>query len=185
MVRPPFNVLFLCTGNSARSILGEALLNRLGAGRFVAYSAGSFPKGQVNSRALALLRDLDFPTEGLRSKSWDEYAKPDAPVMDFILTVCDEAANDIQPIWPGNPVTAHWGVPDPAAEDGNETLRNRAFLRAFHTLKHWITALLSLPLEQLDQEAQEGLLRMIGDPEHIDLDGPEGWLSARELFDRQ
>jgi protein-tyrosine-phosphatase len=148
-----FNVLFLCTGNSARSILGEALLKHWGRGRFNAFSAGSFPKGKVNPLALALLRSLELPTEGLRSKSWSEFAKPDAPVMDFVITVCDQAANEVCPIWPGQPITAHWGVPDPAAAEGSEAQRLAAFKDAYRRLDARIKLFVSLPLEKLDRMA--------------------------------
>ncbi len=169
MTGKPYNVLFLCTGNSARSILAEALLNRLGEGRFVAYSAGSFPKGAVHPGALALLDALDFPTDGLRSKSWDEFAGPDAPTMDFVVTVCDQAAGEVCPIWPGHPVTAHWGLPDPAAVEGAEIERSRAFKTAFHALKHRIAAFVSLPVDRLDREALAGLLKLLGEARHDDL----------------
>jgi protein-tyrosine-phosphatase len=148
-----FNVLFLCTGNSARSILGEALLKHWGHGRFDAFSAGSFPKGEVNPMALALLRSLKLPTEGLRSKSWSEFAKPDAPVMDFVITVCDQAVNEVCPIWPGQPITAHWGVPDPAAVEGSEAQRMAAFKDAYRRLDARIKLFVSLPLEKLNRLA--------------------------------
>ena len=117
----PYNVLFICTGNSARSILAEVLLNKIGKGKFVAYSAGSHPKGAVHPQALALLRRLGFETDGLRSKSWEEFSQAGAPELDFVFTVCDNAANEVCPAWPGQPMTAHWGIPDPAAAEGNET----------------------------------------------------------------
>src|ERR1700750_934722 len=129
-----YNVLFLCTGNSARSILAEALLNRSGAGRFRAFSAGSHPRGEVNPDALSLLRSMGLPVEGLRSKSWDEFAAPGAPRFDFIFTVCDNAANEVCPIWPGQPMTAHWGVEDPAAVEGTEEAKRKAFDHAFREL---------------------------------------------------
>jgi arsenate reductase len=135
-----YNTLFLCTGNSARSILGEALLNHWGKGRFRAYSAGSFPKGAVHPMALELLRYMGLPTEGLRSKSWSEFASADAPIMDFVITVCDNAANEICPIWPGKPITAHWGVPDPAAVEGSEAERMAAFREAYRRLETRIQA---------------------------------------------
>ncbi len=136
-----YNVLFLCTGNSARSILAETLLNHLGKGQFNAYSAGSFPKGVVHPLALDLLERLRLPTTGLRSKSWKEFARPGAPVMDFVFTVCDQAAGEVCPVWPGNPITAHWGVPDPAAVEGPEEECKRAFRHAFHQLDARIQAL--------------------------------------------
>lgn len=148
-----FNVLFLCTGNSARSILGEVLLKHWGGGRFSVFSAGSFPKGAVNPMAIELLRSLKLPTDGLRSKSWNEFAKPDAPVMDFVITVCDQAANEVCPIWPGQPITAHWGIPDPAAVEGSEAQRLAAFKDAYRRLDARIKLFVSLPLEKLDRLA--------------------------------
>ena len=148
-----YNVLFLCTGNSARSILAEVLLNHWGKGRFQAYSAGSFPKGEVNPLTLELLRSCGLPVERLRSKSWDEFAKPGAPVMDFVFTVCDQAAGETCPVWPGNPVTAHWGVPDPAAAEGDETRRKAAFRDAMLRLEARIKLFVALPLDKLDRLA--------------------------------
>jgi protein-tyrosine-phosphatase len=145
------NVLFLCTGNSARSILGEALLNHWGRGRFRAYSAGSFPKGAVHPLALELLRAMKLPSEGLRSKSWNEFARSDAPVMDLVITVCDNAASEVCPIWPGQPITAHWGVPDPAAVEGAEAERRAAFRDAYNRLEARIKRLVALSLEKLDR----------------------------------
>ena len=139
------NVLFLCTGNSARSILAESLLNHHGRGKFRAYSAGSFPKGEVNPLALELLRRLDLPAEGLRSKSWDEFARPGAPELDFIITVCDNAAGEACPVWPGRPVTAHWGVEDPAAMEGSEEEKRAAFRDAYAILRRRIGLLVALP----------------------------------------
>ena len=130
----PYNVLFLCTGNSARSILAETILNVEGKGKFRAYSAGSFPTGKVNPNAIALLKHFDMPTTELRSKSWDEFAKPDAPQMDFVFTVCDSAAGEVCPVWPGTPVTAHWGVPDPAHVEGTDEEKMQAFRQAFRQL---------------------------------------------------
>jgi arsenate reductase len=146
-----FNVLFLCTGNSARSILAEVLLNHLGKGRFRAYSAGSFPKGQVHPEAIALLQSLRLPTDGLRSKSWDEFAESSAPAMNLVFTVCDQAAGEVCPIWPGNPVTAHWGIPDPAAADPANI--RAAFRDACRRLDARIKLFTALPLEKLDRLA--------------------------------
>lgn len=154
------NVLFLCTGNSARSIIAEALLNRDGAGRFRAFSAGSFPKGRVHPMALEVLRDLGIATDGLRSKGWDEFAGPGAPPLDFIITVCDNAAGEICPIWPGKPVTAHWGIADPAAVEG--PAQRRAFTAALHSLRNRISSFLSLPIESFDAMRLTERLREIG-----------------------
>jgi len=155
-----YNVLFLCTGNSARSILGEALLNRDGKGRFQAYSAGSRPKGAVHPMALDVLAGLGFATDGLRSKSWAEFAWPDAPVFDFIFTVCDNAAHETCPIRPGHPMTAHWGIGDPAAVEG-ETQRS-AFLRALHCLQTRIAQFLDLPIDTMDDAMIRQRLKAIG-----------------------
>ena len=156
------NVLFLCTGNSARSILAEAILNRDGAPRFKAYSAGSYPKGEVNPHAVALLRKLGYDVSKLRSKSWDEFAKPGAPEFDFIFTVCDNAANEVCPIWPGHPMTAHWGIPDPAAVVGSESEIALAFADAYRMLNNRIALLLSLPIASLDKTELQRHLREIG-----------------------
>lgn len=145
-----YNVLFLCTGNSARSILAESILNRHGRGRFRAFSAGSHPNGKVNPFALELLDRLGFPTEGLRSKSWDEFSASASPHFDFIITVCDNAAGEACPVWPGKPTTAHWGVPDPAAIQGTDIEKKRAFNQAFHSLDARIKLFLSLPIASLD-----------------------------------
>lgn len=157
-----YNVLFLCTGNSARSILGEALLNDLSDGRFKAYSAGSHPKGEVHPLAFATLRDAHIATDGLRSKPWDEFAIPDAPVMDFVFTVCDSAAGEACPIWPGQPVTAHWGIEDPAAVGGPEFKQRAAFENALIFLRNRITAFMSLPLDSIDNLTLASKLRAIG-----------------------
>jgi arsenate reductase len=156
------NVLFLCTGNSARSILAEAYLNSAAAGRFRAYSAGSHPSGKVNPFALELLQKNRIATDGLRSKSWDEFAKPGAPKLDFIFTVCDNAAGETCPLWPGQPITAHWGVADPAAVRGNDEDKRKAFLLAFTQLSSRIRLLLSLPVEKLERQALAARLRQIG-----------------------
>jgi len=148
-----YNVLFLCTRNSARSILAEVLLNHLGKGQFDAYSAGSFPKGAVHPLAVELIEQLRLPTKGLHSKSWKEFARPGAPAMDFVFTVCDQAAGEICPIWPGNPITAHWGVPDPAAVEGTEDQRKQAFRDAYHQLDARIRLLIALPIDKLDRMA--------------------------------
>ena len=160
IMRQPYNVLFLCTGNSARSILAEALVNRMGKGHFKAYSAGSFPKGEVHPAALRLLTDLHFEIEGLRSKSWDEFAVPGAPDMDFIFTVCDNAAGETCPIWPGHPMTAHWGIEDPAAIEGRE--QKIAFHRALAFLRQRISLFMALPMRDLDEMALQNRLRAIG-----------------------
>ena len=157
-----FNVLFLCTGNSARSILAESLLNRLGGGRFRAYSAGSQPKGEVHPLALDLLRSFDFPIDGLRSKSWDEFAVPGAPVMDFVFTVCDQAAGEVCPVWPGQPVTAHWGMPDPAAAQGSEITQAQAFRDTFRVLENRIKLFAALPIVSLDQMSLARRIEAIG-----------------------
>ena len=156
----PYNVLFLCTGNSARSILGEAILNRIGQGRFAAYSAGSVPKGSVNPHAIALLERLGHPTEGLRSKSWDEFAT--APEMDFVFTVCGDAANEVCPIWPGRPMTAHWGVADPAAVAGSDAQIAGAFRTAYLILRRRIELFVSLPVQALDRLSLKTHLERIG-----------------------
>lgn len=160
MTDQPYNVLFLCTGNSARSILGEALLNRMGDGRSRAYSAGSFPKGDVHPAALALLGELGFDTSGLRSKSWDEFSAAGAPKLDFIFTVCDNAAGETCPVWPGNPITAHWGIEDPAAVEGPG--QREAFERALHYLSNRISLFLALPHDSIDAMAMERKLKTIG-----------------------
>ena len=159
---PHFNVLFLCTGNSARSILGEAILNNKGGPNFSAYSAGSFPKGAVHPAALKQLELSHLPTAGLRSKSWDEFAKPGAPNLDFVFTVCDNAAREACPIWPGQPITAHWGVPDPAAVTGAPEEIERAFRDAFMTLDRRISLFLSLPFASLEKLAIKKEVDRIG-----------------------
>ena len=155
-----YNVLFLCTGNSARSILAEAILNREGAGRFRAFSAGSFPKGAVHPAALALLEELDFPTDGFRSKSWDEFSGPGAPPLDFVFTVCDNAAGEVCPTWPGQPMTAHWGIEDPAAVEGEG--QERAFWNAYQALERRIRLFLALPIEDIDEMSLRNKLKEIG-----------------------
>lgn len=162
MSASPFNVLFLCTGNSARSILAEGLLKGLGTDRFQAYSAGSTPKGEVHPMAIATLSSYSLPTDGYRSKSWDEFAAPGAPKMDFIITVCDSAAGEVCPVWPGQPMTAHWGVEDPAAHEGTEEERLKAFHDAARMLKRRIELFLSLPLDRLDAMSLQTELRGIG-----------------------
>ena len=157
-----YNALFLCTGNSARSILAEAILNRLGAGRFSAYSAGSQPKGEVHPYTLDLLRSLDHDVSFARSKNWEEFAGPDAPVMDFVFTVCDSAAGEACPVWPGQPMTAHWGVPDPAAAEGTEAERRLAFSEAYRMLGNRIAIFTALPIASLDRLTLRSRLRDIG-----------------------
>lgn len=157
-----FNILFICTGNSARSILAEGLTNNLGSQRFKAYSAGSHPNGTVNPLALQTLASLHAPTEGFRSKSWDEFALPGAPVMDFVFTVCDSAAGEVCPVWPGQPMTAHWGVPDPSHIEGGDALRLKAFRDVAVTLKRRIELLLALPLTKLEPLAIRREIKEIG-----------------------
>ena len=162
MAGASFNVLFLCTGNSARSILAEAYLNAAGKGRFVAYSAGSHPAGAVNPFALELLRKNRIDTEGLRSKSWDEFARPGAPELDFVFTVCDNAAGEVCPIWPGQPISAHWGVQDPAAVEGTDEQKRKAFLRAFSELSTRVNLFMSLPIAKLERLVLKKKLDEIG-----------------------
>ena len=157
-----FNVLFLCTGNSARSILAEAIIGREGMGRFRGFSAGSHPKGEVHPYALELLDNLNFDTGFARSKSWDEFAGPDAPEMDFVFTVCDQAASEACPVWPGQPMSAHWGVPDPAAAEGNEAEKHLAFTEAFRMLNNRISIFVNLPLSALDSLTLQKELDAIG-----------------------
>ena len=162
MAEKKFNVLILCTGNSARSILGEALVNHWGRGKFVGYSAGSTPKGRVHPIALQLLQHMKMPVEGMRSKSWEEFAAPGAPQLDFVFTVCDNAAGEMCPVWPGQPMTAHWGVADPAAVEGSETDQWLAFRQAFRELESRIKIFTSLPIESLDRTRLQQRLREIG-----------------------
>jgi protein-tyrosine-phosphatase len=157
-----YNVLFLCTGNSARSILAEILVEHWGKGRFQGYSAGSFPRGTVHPLALELLERLHLRTTALRSKSWDEFAHPGAPVMDFVFTVCDQAAGEVCPIWPGNPINAHWGVPDPAAVEGTEAQRVQAFRDAYRQLEARIKLFVALPIDKLDRMAVRREVEHIG-----------------------
>jgi arsenate reductase len=156
------SVLFICTGNSARSIMAEALLNWMGKGRFKAYSAGSHPTGVVNPSALASLKELHLPTEGLRSKDWDEFAGPDAPPVDFVITVCDNAAGEVCPVWPGQPIAAHWGLPDPAAFEGPEDRKAKVFMDTALALRKRIELMLTLPLERLDRFAIQREVKDIG-----------------------
>jgi protein-tyrosine-phosphatase len=160
--RESFNVLFLCTGNSARSIMAEAILNREGKGKFRAYSAGSQAKGRVHPYTIDLLRKLNFDIGGFRSKNWSEFARPDAPKLDFVFTVCDNAAAEACPVWPGQPMTAHWGIPDPAAATGNEAEIRLAFADAFRMLNNRISIFVSLPIRSLDKLALQKQLESIG-----------------------
>lgn len=160
-----FNVLFLCTGNSARSIIAESVLRKDGRGRFRAFSAGSHPKAQVHPTTLKVLENFHYPTEGLRSKIWDEFAGPDAPVMDFVFTVCDNAAGETCPLWPGHPMTAHWGIEDPAAGTGTELEREMSFINALSYMKARIAAFTALPVEALDRTSLTAKLREIGHAE--------------------
>mgnify|MGYP006201816607 FL=1 len=162
MSKPSYNVLFICTGNSARSIMAEAIMNHLGPNRFVAYSAGSHPAGQFNAHALHCLERNQLDTNGLRSKSWSEFAAPDAPIMDFVITVCDNAAGEVCPVWPGQPMTAHWGVEDPSNATGSEADKDKAFWDAFIKLHRRISILLSLPMDKLDRLSLHKELQKIG-----------------------
>ena len=157
-----FNVLFLCTGNSARSIMAECLMNRIGAGKFRAFSAGSYPRGFIEPAVLNLLEKTNYPTEGLRSKSWDEFAKPDAPKLDFVFTVCDNAAGEVCPTWPGQPMTAHWGVPDPATFEGTEAEKAAFCAEVFRMLNTRISIFCALPLASLDKMSLQKHLDDIG-----------------------
>ena len=157
-----FNVLFLCTGNSARSIMAESILRQVGAGRFRAFSAGSHPAGRVNPFALELLERNRMPTDGLRSKNWDEFAQPGAPKLDFVFTVCDNAAGEVCPVWPGQPMTAHWGIPDPAAVEGSDDDKRKAFSEASRTLLNRIRIFTSLPLSKLDRLSLQRKLDELG-----------------------
>ncbi len=162
MTGQPFNVLFLCTGNSARSIMAEAILNKVGAGKFNAFSAGSQPKGQVNPEAKVLLQSLGFDSAGLRSKSWNEFATPGAPALDFVFTVCDNAAGEACPFWPGQPMTAHWGIPDPAAARGSPVEIALAFKDAYRMLSQRIGVFAALPISSLDRLSLQAKLKDIG-----------------------
>ncbi len=157
-----YNVLFLCTGNSARSVMAECILQRQGQGRFRAFSAGSHPAGQVNPMALALLKKLNYSTDGLRSKSWDEFAAADAPQMDFVFTVCDNAAGEVCPIWPGHPMTAHWPFPDPAAFEGSEAEKRALFADVYGQINNRVSIFVNLPIESLDNLALKERLAEIG-----------------------
>lgn len=159
-----YNVLFLCTGNSARSILAESIMNRVGRGRFKGYSAGSQPAGKVNPHAIALLKHMNYPTEELSSKSWAEFAKEDAPKLDFVFTVCDNAANEVCPVWPGQPMSAHWGVPDPAAATGAEAQVAAEFADAYRMLEQRIDIFVNLPIQGLDRLTLQKRLDAIGNP---------------------
>jgi arsenate reductase len=165
MADRPFNALFLCTGNSARSIIAEAILNKLGAGRFCAFSAGSQPKGQVNPHTIQLLEGLGYDTSRFRSKSWNEFVKPGAPALDFVFTVCDNAAGEVCPFWPGQPMTAHWGVPDPAEATGTPAEIGLAFKDAYRMLHQRIAVFTSLPIRSLDQLSLQARLKEIGQME--------------------
>lgn len=162
MNEPTYNVLFLCTGNSARSIMAEVILNRFGRGRFHAYSAGSYPKESVHPLTLKLIEQFGLSTDGLRSKSWDEFEMPEAPRMDFVFTVCDQAAQEPCPVWPGQPITAHWGTPDPAGAEGDETQRMQAFRAAYRELEKRIQLFVNLPLKRLDRVRLQRELDQIG-----------------------
>ena len=161
---PHYNILFLCTGNSARSIIAEAIMNRVGAHRFTAYSAGSHPNGKINPHALALLKRLDYRTDVLRSKPWEEFSRPDSPKLDFVITVCDDAAGEVCPIWPGQPMTAHWGMPDPAAVEGTETEVALAFADTYRMLNNRIEAFANLKIAGLDRLSLQEKMNDLGKP---------------------
>jgi arsenate reductase (thioredoxin) len=188
MADRPYNVLFLCTGNSARSILAESLLNHWGHGRFRAYSAGSFPRGQVHPLSIALLTEIRLPTAGLRSKSWDEFAAPGAPPIDFIFTVCDDAAGEVCPVWPGHPMSAHWGVEDPAAVEGTDDEKRAAFRRVLLELENRIKLFINLPVATLDRIALQRHIEAIGRPADASytaavLEAYEGEVAGAAYFD--
>lgn len=168
MANRTYNILFLCTGNSARSIMAEGLTNVLSQGRFKAYSAGSHPAGRVNPFAIEKMNQIKYPTDNLRSKSWDEFAKRDAPKMDFVITVCDNAAGEVCPVWPGQPVTAHWGFADPAAVQGTDTEKRAVFDRAFREIGNRVRIFLSLPIEKLDRMALQREVKAIGQKPRTD-----------------
>ncbi len=173
MSQREFNVLFLCTGNSARSIIAESIVRKEGRGRFRAFSAGSHPKGEVNPFAFKVLESYGYPTEGFRSKSWDEFAAPGAPVMDFVFTVCDNAAAETCPMWPGQPMTAHWGIEDPAAVEGTAIQKEAAFVLAARYLKNRISIFINLPIRSLDKMSLNAKLREIGQLEGAPKPRPE------------
>jgi arsenate reductase (thioredoxin) len=162
MTGRPYNVLFLCTHNSARSVIAECVMNRLGAGRFKAYSAGSQPSGRIHPYALDLLKWLNYDTSGLRSKSWEEFARPDAPKLDFVFTVCDDVANEVCPVWPGQPMSAHWGLPDPSRAEGTEPKRRYAFAGTHRMLYQRIGIFTNLPLKSIDKLSLQTRLDEIG-----------------------
>lgn len=170
----PFNVLFLCTGNTARSIMAEAVLNRLGRGRFKAYSAGSDPKGEVNPYAIQRLRNENYMIDDLRSKNWEEFSAEGAPKLDFVFTLCDNAAKETCPVWPGQPMTAHWGLPDPAAVEGREAVKHAAFADTMRMLNNRISVFVSLPMESLDRLALQKRLDTIGEGHHDEGDREAG-----------
>jgi arsenate reductase (thioredoxin) len=173
MAERVFNVLFLCTGNSGRSILAESILRKLGAGRFAAFSAGSHPKGEVNPFALKVLESLEYPTDGLRSEDWQEFSRLDAPTMDFVFTLCDDAARETCPVWPGQPMTAHWGIEDPAAVEGTEIQKEAAFVLAARYVRNRISIFVALPIKSLDALSLTAKLREIGTLEGASKPRPE------------
>jgi protein-tyrosine-phosphatase len=162
MERKAFNVLFLCTGNTSRSVMAEVMLNTMGQGRFRAYSAGSHPKGVVNRYTIELLEKNRLPTEGLRSKGWEELTRPGSPALDFVFTVCDDAAGEVCPVWPGQPMTAHWGIPDPAAVGGSDAEKRKAFFKAYNQLQHRLSIFVNLPMDKLDRLTLQRRLDEIG-----------------------